>query len=188
MVTTEDRMGLLNFRNRQTGEIVQAEFPLHPGLVAIKSSDGQTDLGQLFRPDFDKLYEQQLPDLPAVNPANIDREAKPAVALSERLGAYGKPVAFFEDIPQAAPLPATPGSDLSVLLRIADELELLSGRVDSIEQTVATLARRVEEAGIGRKLDALGEIANEIRQDIGTIRDLVVPPPPLPPTSEPPKS
>ncbi len=67
-------MGLVRFTSRRTGEELEAEFPLHPGLVNATRADGSTV--QLMRDVWDQEYTQKLPELPAVSADNIppDRE------------------------------------------------------------------------------------------------------------------
>jgi len=71
-------MGMVVYTQRQTGEQVQADFPLHPSLVNFTRADGST--GQAFREQFDRDYGQKLPDLPKPNTALIpEGEHDPAV-------------------------------------------------------------------------------------------------------------
>ena len=69
-------MGMVTWVNRETGEKVHADFPLHPMLVNATRPDG-TGL-QVMRDDWDRTYVQQLPELPAVDFAGItDNETTP---------------------------------------------------------------------------------------------------------------
>jgi outer membrane biosynthesis protein TonB len=62
-------MGMVKFRNRRTGQEVEAEFPLHPMLVNATAADGSAL--QVMRPDWDRDYAQELPVLPAIDPNSI---------------------------------------------------------------------------------------------------------------------
>jgi hypothetical protein len=57
-------MGLCTFKNPQTGELVKANFPLHPMLVEFTREDSST--GQMETATFSSTYVQQLPELPAL--------------------------------------------------------------------------------------------------------------------------
>ncbi len=57
-------MGLCSFKNPATGELVKANFPLHPMLVEFTREDSST--GQMETAEFGATYVQQLPELPAL--------------------------------------------------------------------------------------------------------------------------
>lgn len=65
-------MGLVIYRNRKTGELVKAEFPLpvFPTLVAPVTLDG-AGLQHLAPVDFANQFEHVLPELPKVDPSTI---------------------------------------------------------------------------------------------------------------------
>lgn len=52
------------FRNMQSGQLVEATFPLHPMLVEFAAADGTT--GQMETATFTSTHVQQLPELPAL--------------------------------------------------------------------------------------------------------------------------
>ena len=65
-------MGLVNWKNRKTGAVVRAEFPLptYPILVVPFDESG-AELQHMAPADFAAAYSQDLPELPKVNPSNI---------------------------------------------------------------------------------------------------------------------
>ncbi len=144
-------MGLVQFKNHSTGEIVEAEFPLPDELVAYTNEEGEEK--HAARADFLAQFAQLLPDLPKPQTSVV-----PTMAVKQQ---PGSPIAT----PAPVPKPKRPG-DLDEVRMMLEDLGNVVGRVEAAVHGVRDKIQQLGEAHdhLGRVVEGLAMLPGELHR------------------------